>query len=72
MKSLYGLLMLLPQSDAYRTLRDRLSSVTAMATAIGSNPSKGTSSKSNKETVALLQQFEHVQSHHAKAKGIYV
>ncbi|KAG6622325.1 VAC14 family protein [Phytophthora cinnamomi] len=34
-KSLYGLLMLLPQSAAFRVLRDRLASVTSMATAIG-------------------------------------
>lgn len=34
-KSLYGLLMLLPQSAAFRMLRDRLVSVTNMATAIG-------------------------------------
>ncbi|RLN70104.1 hypothetical protein BBJ28_00021567, partial [Nothophytophthora sp. Chile5] len=34
-KSLYGLLMLLPQSAAFRVLRDRLASVTNMATAIG-------------------------------------
>lgn len=34
-KSLYGLLMLLPQSAAFRILRDRLASVTNMATAIG-------------------------------------
>lgn len=33
-KSLYGLLMLLPQSAAFRVLRDRLASVTSMATAI--------------------------------------
>lgn len=35
LKSLYGLLMLLPQSAAFRILRDRLASVTNMATAIG-------------------------------------
>ncbi|KAG7390932.1 hypothetical protein PHYBOEH_006876 [Phytophthora boehmeriae] len=34
-KSLYGLLMLLPQSAAFRVLRDRLASVTSMSTAIG-------------------------------------
>ncbi|KAF0695654.1 Aste57867_13548 [Aphanomyces stellatus] len=34
MKSMYGLLMLLPQSSAFRTLRDRLASVTSMAMAI--------------------------------------
>uniref|UniRef100_A0AAV1US65 Vacuolar protein 14 C-terminal Fig4-binding domain-containing protein n=1 Tax=Peronospora matthiolae TaxID=2874970 RepID=A0AAV1US65_9STRA len=34
-KSLYGLLMLLPQSAAFRVLRDRLASVTSMTTAIG-------------------------------------
>ncbi|TDH66336.1 uncharacterized protein CCR75_002739 [Bremia lactucae] len=34
-KSLYGLLMLLPQSAAFRVLRDRLASVTSMATTIG-------------------------------------
>lgn len=39
LRSLYGILMLLPQGSAYATLRDRLSSVTSLHIAIASQPS---------------------------------
>lgn len=78
-KSLYGLLMLLPQSAAFRILRDRLASVTNMATAIGRiNISDTTSAQSedraaNKsssrvDTAALLLHFDAVQSKHTEAR----
>ncbi|EGZ10830.1 hypothetical protein PHYSODRAFT_520183 [Phytophthora sojae] len=47
-KSLYGLLMLLPQSAAFRVLRDRLASVTSMATAIGRIDLNGDSRRARK------------------------
>ncbi|GLE00230.1 hypothetical protein PINS_up008957 [Pythium insidiosum] len=78
-KSLYGLLMLLPQSAAFRILRDRLASVTNMATAIGRinlNDGAATPRASAKkdnarqaiDTNALLQHFDAVQKRHADAK----
>lgn len=81
-KSLYGLLMLLPQSAAFRMLRDRLVSVTNMATAIGridlgdARPQQGTSITSEKktasqprvDTVALLAHFDSVQSKHTEIR----
>ncbi|KAE8877368.1 hypothetical protein PF005_g15014 [Phytophthora fragariae] len=47
-KSLYGLLMLLPQSAAFRVLRDRLASVTSMATTIGRIDLNGDSRRARK------------------------
>ncbi|KAG2522624.1 hypothetical protein JM16_003392 [Phytophthora kernoviae] len=57
-KSLYGLLMLLPQSAAFRVLRDRLASVT---------------SASRIDADALLSHFEAVQTKHTelRRKGMY-
>ena len=74
MKSLYGLLMILPQSSAFHTLRDRLTNVTSMTAAISSNPvlakstAKGTTKKDRQLTsseppyVPLLQEFQRVQA----------
>uniref|UniRef100_K3W541 Vacuolar protein 14 C-terminal Fig4-binding domain-containing protein n=1 Tax=Globisporangium ultimum (strain ATCC 200006 / CBS 805.95 / DAOM BR144) TaxID=431595 RepID=K3W541_GLOUD len=83
-KSLYGLLMLLPQSAAFRMLRDRLVSVTNMATAIGridigaARPPQGSNSttatadkstsKSRVDTVALLAHFDSVQKKHTEIR----
>ncbi|KAJ0412152.1 hypothetical protein ATCC90586_005765 [Pythium insidiosum] len=77
-KSLYGLLMLLPQSAAFRILRDRLASVTNMATAIGRitlhdgaaprAPTKKEKGRPDTDTGALLQHFNAVQKRHADAK----
>lgn len=81
-KSLYGLLMLLPQSAAFRMLRDRLVSVTNMATAIGridlgGGGSRALQSSSNDaassaalkvDTVALLAHFDAVQSKHTEIR----
>ena len=39
LKSLYGLLMLLPQGDAFRTLHDRLTSVCNLRESLGIDPS---------------------------------
>lgn len=78
-KSLYGLLMLLPQSAAFRILRDRLASVTNMATAIGridlggSFPRKSSASSIDPsaprvDTEALLAHFEAVQNKHMEIR----
>lgn len=83
-KSLYGLLMLLPQSAAFRILRDRLASVTNMATAIGrisisdSTPAQSDEGSSSGlprvDTAALLLHFDAVQAKHTEArkKGISI
>lgn len=77
-KSLYGLLMLLPQSAAFRMLRDRLVSVTNMATAIGRIDLGGArqqhgndghaSPQLRVDTVALLAHFDAVQSKHTEIR----
>ncbi|ETV71488.1 hypothetical protein H257_13357 [Aphanomyces astaci] len=78
MKSMYGLLMLLPQSSAFRTLRDRLASVTSMAMAISRPqyqpppppPASPATSTEKKEGVVgvsvptLLAHFDAVQAKH--------
>ncbi|TMW67782.1 hypothetical protein Poli38472_007454 [Pythium oligandrum] len=80
-KSLYGLLMLLPQSTAFKILRDRLASVTNMATAIGGvgrinlsdAPETMTKDKPRVDTVPLLAHFDAVQKRHleTKKKGLH-
>ncbi|KAG1705081.1 Protein VAC14 [Nymphon striatum] len=82
-KSLYGLLMLLPQSEAFHTLRHRLSCVPNMpltpvdnAPSSSSSPSLG--SKSTKKDVKtrkikfdeLLKQFQTIQLKHKKSKQL--
>ncbi|POM67053.1 VAC14 family protein [Phytophthora palmivora] len=75
-KSLYGLLMLLPQSAAFRVLRDRLASVTSMATAIGRIDLNGDARRLRAPRIdadALLAHFESVQAKHTelRRKGMY-
>ena len=71
MKSLYGLLMLLPQSAAYKTLRGRLNSVTSMASALHSVNKPSSSSKKSqvREYLVLQQQFETTQAHHSAIRA---
>ncbi|KAI7864973.1 vacuolar protein 14 C-terminal Fig4p binding-domain-containing protein [Spinellus fusiger] len=84
-KCLYGLLMLLPQSSAFSTLRSRLGSVSslvflhAMKSPVDTpkrQPSKGTSNASAKGEEApikfqeLLQHFKQVQCGHERHRKI--
>ncbi|KDO24938.1 hypothetical protein SPRG_09582 [Saprolegnia parasitica CBS 223.65] len=65
MKSLYGLLMLLPQSSAFRTLRDRLASVTQMTMAIAKPEQLPTPPREPRVPLApLLQTFDTIQAQH--------
>jgi vacuole morphology and inheritance protein 14 len=72
LKSLYGILMLLPQSVAFKILRDRLESVSSLTVGMGvhsqdrSSPKGG--KKASEEYAALLSHFEMVQASHAEAR----
>ena len=70
LKALYGLLMLLPQSEAYETLRKRLDSATALHLAISSNPLAKAQSDvpAQKNTAALVVYFKDVQTQHMKVQ----
>jgi vacuole morphology and inheritance protein 14 len=70
-KSLYGLLMLLPQSQAFKTLNDRLSSISHMQSMVSgkggtSKDAKGGGSKGDYDK--LLKHFEGVQDQHCTAR----
>jgi vacuole morphology and inheritance protein 14 len=74
-KSLYGLLMLLPQSQAYKTLNDRLSTVSSMQVIVSGSGSNaigtgtGTSKQTSKKDYSdLLQRFQDVQDQHCAAR----
>lgn len=71
LKSLYGLLMLLPQSQAYKTLSDRLATVSSLHMHLGLvganlNNSNKVLAIDDKQTNIdnLLQQFEDIQKTH--------
>lgn len=78
LKSLYGLLMLLPQSQAYKTLSDRLATVSSLHMHIGLiNTHKLTSGKTVTASIMakpidpqaltdLVQHFEGVQGRHTE------
>ena len=67
LKSLYGLLMLLPQSQAYKTLHDRLTTVSSLQMHVnGSGIRRSqTASKDPAAYIDLLTRFEDVQSRHS-------
>ena len=72
LKSLYGILMLLPQSVAFKILRDRLESVSSLTVGMGAHSGERSGGKSSKkaseEYAALLSHFEMVQAAHAEAR----
>jgi vacuole morphology and inheritance protein 14 len=72
LKSLYGILMLLPQSVAFKILRDRLESVSSLTVGMGVHSQDRSSTKGGKkaseEYAALLSHFEMVQASHAEAR----
>ena len=83
LKSCYGLLMLLPQSDAYRSLNDRLTSVCNLRDNLGVRPniiasssSSGTIRNENASIYSagldasdLLGRFDEVMTMHRKARS---
>jgi hypothetical protein len=71
LKSCYGLLMLLPQSDAFRSLNDRLTTVCNLRDNLGIPP---TTSPSFQEPLSqrqhdLLAHFDKVMDLHRKMRG---
>ena len=67
LKSLYGLLMLLPQSQAYKTLSDRLATVSSMQSHLNALDNV-TPSASVPIDKGLLKRFEDVQDKHTSAR----
>ena len=79
LKALYGILMLLPQSAAYTTLRDRLSAASQLQVALNAGGASVSSKDDAKRRAAasasdgsrhvdLLRHFSQVQSVHADAR----
>lgn len=72
LKSMYGLLMLLPQSSAFATLRNRLSAVSSMGTIARSTYAQTARSKmTSRDEIKwgeLLTHFRQVQSRHERAR----
>ncbi|CAO1614518.1 unnamed protein product [Parajaminaea phylloscopi] len=72
LKALYGLLMLLPQSSAFATLRNRLSAVSNVNTGIRSTYAQTARSKvSSRDEIKwpeLLAHFRMVQGRHERAR----
>jgi vacuole morphology and inheritance protein 14 len=73
LKALYGLLMLLPQSDAFRTLNDRLTTACNLRDNLGITPTLGYDSETivsmksvNRER--LLRRFDSVMMLHREAR----
>lgn len=67
LKSCYGLLMLLPQSDAFRSLNDRLSTVCNLRDNLGIPPNAGVQpSPMSVRQSELLARFDEVMNFHRK------
>jgi hypothetical protein len=70
LKSCYGLLMLLPQSDAFRSLNDRLSTVCDLRDNLGIPPNmKNQAIPSSKRQTELLARFDEVMNYHRKLRS---
>lgn len=69
LKSCYGLLMLLPQSDAFRSLNDRLTSVCNLRDNLGIPPTICSSNASRQGPRILLDHFDKVINLHRKMRG---
>ena len=69
-KSLYGILMLLPQSTAFKTLRERLMSISPLyiAAATPQTGKSGKTSKTERYVEELLQNFINVRRRHTEAR----
>lgn len=68
LKSLYGLLMLLPQSQAYKTLSDRLATVSSMQMHLSSLGAGAKNGEAPVVSEALLKRFEEIQDRHCAAR----
>ena len=74
LKSCYGLLMLLPQSDAFRSLNDRLTTVCNLRDNLGIPPVSLSRSSSPKLSVdaerqaVLLSHFDTIMAYHRRAR----
>jgi vacuole morphology and inheritance protein 14 len=74
LKSCYGLLMLLPQSDAFRSLNDRLTTVCNLRDNLGIPPVSLSRSPSPKPGIdaerqaALLSHFDTIMGYHRRAR----
>ena len=71
LKSCYGLLMLLPQSDAYRSLSDRLTAVCNLRDNLGIPPTTSAQDKSrlgllSKQQLDLLAHFDKIMDLHRR------
>jgi len=75
LKSCYGLLMLLPQSDAFRSLNDRLTTVCNLRDNLGIPPTLSSSQKKSrlgvlsKRQQELLSHFDKIMDLHRKLRG---
>ena len=70
LKSCYGLLMLLPQSDAFRSLNDRLSTVCDLRDNLGIPAHVATQKiPSSKRQTELLARFDEVMNFHRKLRS---
>lgn len=68
LKSLYGLLMLLPQSTAFKTLKDRLATVSSLQHHLAAPPTQTASRAAKENFDEILKTFEEVQERHARAR----
>ena len=68
LKSLYGLLMLLPQSQAYKTLSERLATVSSMQMHLSSLGAGAKNGEAPVVSEALLKRFEEIQDRHCAAR----
>ena len=70
MKSLYGLLMLLPQTTAYKTLYNRLTAVSSLHSALGPQAQRSNGAKTNPSMKyeQFIQQFSEIQIKHRDAR----
>ena len=74
LKSCYGLLMLLPQSDAFRSLSDRLTTVCNLRDNLGIPPTISSASNSRLGVLSnrqqtLLSHFDRVMDLHRRMRG---
>jgi len=75
LKSCYGLLMLLPQSEAFRSLNDRLTTVCNLRDNLGIPPALSSAQKKSrlgllsKRQLILLTHFDKIMDLHRKMRG---
>merc|ERR1711862_343890 len=73
LKSCYGLLMLLPQSDAFKSLNDRLATVCNLRDNLGIAPSKFSPQETrpglSKRQKYLLSHFDRILALHHSLRG---